>query len=436
MQKQWVAQLRYLPQSVKIEESTDSKLLKYSLVILNVVIGVFILWAAFTRVNEVTNAKGQVIPRGFVQMVQHLDGGIVTDIITEEGAMVKEGDVLIKVDDGGTEQELAELMVKRDSLKIKAEQLSAFVESRKPDFSAYNEKMRKDQQAVFNAMIDAKKKERSVIEQQLEQKKEEVSKLKTKIATLKKNLELENETIKLQEELFEKGLTSRIKLISHQKERNKIQSEIDELNNEVKQGNSAINESKNLLGSIDAKHRDETFEELSIVESKIAQSEEQRQKMFKKEERLTIRSPVDGIVKGLKVNTIGAVINPGQTIMEVVPINGALMVEARISPSDIGHVHVGQAVQLKISSYDFSRYGALEGTLESVSATTFTNQYGEIYYKGRISVPSSTIGEGADEKVILPGMTVEADIITGEKSILAYLLKPIHRSVQTALSER
>ncbi len=149
-----------------------------------------------------------------------------------------------------------------------------------------------------------------------------------------------------------------------------------------------------------------------------------------------MRAPVRGVIKGLAVNTIGGVIQPGQTLMEIVPLDEALVVEARIPPQYIGNIRIGQPVQIKVSTYDFSRFGTVEGKLSSLSATTFAGQEGDRYYRGRIVLDHNYVGTQAGRNMIMPGMTVMADIVTGRKTILDYLLKPIHRSLMTAFSER
>ena len=158
-------------------------------------------------------------------------------------------------------------------------------------------------------------------------------------------------------------------------------------------------------------------------------------KLEERTSRLNLRAPARGLVKGLSVNTIGAVIQPGQTLMEIVPLDKDLEVSVKISPQDIGHLEVGQPVQVKFSTFDFSRYGSVQGHLEQISATTFSGEQGERYYQGRVSLVQNYVGTNPDNQ-IMPGMTVMADVITGEKTILEYMLKPIHVSLKTAFTER
>ncbi|MBU0859625.1 MAG: HlyD family efflux transporter periplasmic adaptor subunit, partial [Alphaproteobacteria bacterium] len=153
-------------------------------------------------------------------------------------------------------------------------------------------------------------------------------------------------------------------------------------------------------------------------------------------QRLAVKAPVNGLVKGLSVNTIGGVVQPGQALMEIIPMDENLVVEVRIPPRYIGPLKVGQAVQVKVSSYDFSRYGSVTGTLDFISATTFIGENGERFYRGRVLLDKNFVGAPAQKNILMPGMTVMADIVTGNKTILEYLLKPVHRAMLSSFSER
>jgi HlyD family secretion protein/adhesin transport system membrane fusion protein len=172
------------------------------------------------------------------------------------------------------------------------------------------------------------------------------------------------------------------------------------------------------------------------VDGLLAQNHEVLEKMNNRVGRLDVQSPVNGLVKGLTVNTVGGVIQPGQALMEIVPLDSQLVVEVRIPPQHIGHLKVGMPVQVKVSTFDFSRYGAITGKLEFLSPTTFMGERGERFYRGRVRLDKNYVGTNEAQNIILPGMTVMTDIITGDKTIMAYLLKPIHNSIKTAFTER
>lgn len=384
-------QLHYLHQSVRLEEKFNPHIIRLTMVLISGSIIIFIAWASVTRITEVARANGEVVPIGFVQVVQHLEGGMVRKIFTNEGALVSEGQVLFTIDDGGANQDLARSRAKHLFLEIEAERLRAFISNEKPNFDKF------EIDGSMNSVSLANIKEEVW-------RRRELQEIHARSKKLKESLQIAKEAYNVKLLLFEKGLTSKLTLLKYQKEVNEIEAE--------------------------------AHKELNRIKTEIAQNSEDIIKLQNKVERLQIRSPVYGLVKGLKINTIGGVIRPGETLMEIVPLDKSLVVEARILPQDIGHVQVGQPVWVKISSYDFARYGALQGTLEFVSATTFMDQNNKPYYRGRVALLQNYVGNDPKKNIIMPGMTSEVDIITGEKSILAYLLKPIHLSLKTAFTER
>ena len=235
---------------------------------------------------------------------------------------------------------------------------------------------------------------------------------------------------------MEKGNLSRFNFLDIQKQLNQIRGELNGVDSDMSQAKNAITEYQNRLSSLNAKAIDEAYQQLNQVSTDLAQVDEVIHKLSTQIDKLNIKSPSYGYVKGIKVKTIGGVVEAGKVILEVVPLEGALVVETKIQPRDVGHIKLGQEVKVKISSYDFSRYGTVHGKLEYISATTFINDDGTRYYLGKVSLEKNYVGQDATRNLIIPGMTVEADIVTGTKTILAYLLKPIHTSITTAFTER
>ncbi len=438
LQRSRADQLRYLPQSVKMEEAVNPHIVRLTMMLISIAILIFILWSSFTEINEMARAEGEVVPQGFVQVVQHLDGGLVREILTGEGDLVEEGQILVRIDDGGARQDLAESQALQNSLEMQSERLHAFVENREPDFSTFgkNKEFVEKQQRIFYSMINARKKERNVIEDQIIQKHEILNTLKARQNTLTKNIEIAEELMDMSEQLKIKGSVSKKDYLETKQTLNDLQGDMAVAQADIAGAQSTLAEYGSRLSSLDARHQDEVYIQLDGIESQLKQNYEVITKLKSRAARLDIRAPVTGIVKGLKLNTIGGVVEPGRTFMEIVPIDKTLVVEARILPSDIGHVKVGQNVRIKVRSFDFSRYGALDGTLDFITATTFLDDQNTPYYRGRIILSQNFVGKFSGRNIILPGMTVEADIVTGKKTILAYLLKPIHLSLRSALSER
>ncbi len=429
-------QVRYLPQSVKLEEAINPHMVRFTMMAISFVFLSFIVWAGFVEINEVASAKGEVVPFGFVQVVQHLEGGIVTEILVKEGEVVEKGKILLRINDGGAREDLAKIEAKHMNLAMQEERFQALVEGRHPDFSSVSEFGAERQNRVFEGILNSREKKRNVIEDQVKQKEREIEALYSRSKSLEKNMLLASEALFMQEKLSKGGYSSRLSTIAAEKERNSIKGKLEENINKREQAEEALSEYKNRLSSLSANYKDADHQELDSIKNKLAQEHESMNKLKNRVDRLEIKAPVRGIIKGLKVNTIGGIINQGATLMEVVPLDKQLVVEVKISPRDVGHIKIGQKVRIKISSFDFSRYGSIEGVLDFISATTFFDVKNNPYYRGRISLSKGYIGESSDSNIIVPGMTVEADIFTGKKTVLDYLLKPIHLSLKTALSER
>lgn len=417
------AQLRYLPQSVQLEEAASPCLIRATMLTVGLAVLAFVFWAALADIKEVARAPGEIVPQGFTQLVQHLDGGMVAEILTEEGASVKKGDVLLRLNDGGAREDLAQARIKAQALEMQAERLRAFNEGRDPDFSRFaDEEGVARQKRVFVAMIAAREQERKVIEDQIAQKRDQV-------VAIEKNVVITEELLKMREDHDKNGSVSRSDLLESRKEANSLRGELA-------MARGAIKEFESRLSSLASGRHDEALRELEKIENDLAQTKENETKLENRVGRLDIRAPEDGVVKGLKVNTIGEVVQAGATLMEIIPVSRRLVVEARVSPRDIGYIKPGAQVRIKVSSFDFSRYGAVEGNVDFITATTFMDERGQPYYRARIVLSQDYVGGAAGVNALMPGMTVEADIVTGEKSVLSYLLKPLHRALSSAMTER
>lgn len=431
-------QLRYLSQSVLIEEATTPYMVRTTLMIVSVTIITFIIWAAITDINEISRSTGEVIPVSYVQSIQHLEGGIVSVINVKEGDVVEKGAVLAVLDGTAIKQDLSQLSVKQLTLEMQAERLRAFVNHLEPDFNKIttdSEELKKAQFEAFQSMVTSRESEKQVLQKQINQKQESLTILASKKSTLEENVKLVQEEHELKKNLSDQGYLSKVSFIEIQKNLNQVKGEINSVDSEINQATSAIEEASSKLVALEAKNRDDAYQQLDTIDASIAENAEHIKKLQNQVSRLEIKAPVYGLVKGVNIKTIGGVISSGQLIMEVVPLDATLLVECRILPKDIGHIKKGQDVRVKVSSYDFSKYGVIDGTLENISATTFSEN-GSHYYMGRVALKQNYVGKNPGHNLILPGMTVEADILTGKKTILAYLLKPIQAAASEALTER
>lgn len=431
-------QARYLSQAMQLEEAGNPHIIQGSMVVISIAIVGFLVWAGLTNVNEVARTPGEVVPYGHQQTIQHLEGGIIKQINVLEGQTVEAGQTLITMDDAVIRKDLERAQAKQLSLDLQAERLRAFVDGRQPDFSAVTKaspQVIADQMAFFTSMTDARITEGDIIRDQIAEKKQALVALETELAIARENLNIARDVYTRREALNKKGYASDIQLLQDKKGLNDLDGDVKRLQNRITSAQSVIDEYNNRLQSLDARHRDEAYEKLAAIDSEKSQNIEIISKLDERIARLNIRAPERGLVKGLAVNTVGGVIQPGQVLMEIVPLDKTFEVQVKISPRDIGHLDIGQRVQVKFSTYDFSRYGSVHGRLEHISATTFSGDNGERYYQGRVMLDQNYVGQNP-ANVVMPGMTVMADIITGDKTILQYMLKPIHIAMRNAFSER
>lgn len=431
-------QTRYLSQAIQLEEAVNPHIIRATMTMVSIAFLTFIVWAGFTNVNEVARTPGEVVPHGYQQIVQHLEGGIIQTINVQEGDVVKAGQVLVTLEATSVRKDLQRALIKKQSIEMQAERLRAFVEDRQPNFNRFtdaSDAMIHDQQLFFNGMRLAREQEEQIIHDQIKERKQSIRSLESDRDTAYRNLKLAQNVYGKRKSLNEKGYASDIQLLDSEREVNQISGNLRRYKNQILAAQAQIDEYNARLNSLTARHRDEAFEKLAQLETDRAQNNEIISKLTERITRLEIKAPTHGLIQGLSVNTIGSIVKPGETIMEIVPLEKQLEVAVRISPQDIGHLKIGQQVQVKFSTFDFSRYGSVQGRLDHISATTFEGENGDRFYKGRISLSRSYVGNDTTNS-IMPGMTVMADVVTGKKTILQYMLKPIHTSLRTAFTER
>lgn len=430
-------QLKYLSQSIWLEESINPIIVQRFLIVAAAAIIAFIIWAGFTPVNEIAHTDGEVVPEGFAQVIQHLEGGMVKEILVAEGDMIDEGQVIAKLDDNKLLGQLNEAKIKLESMQKESADYNSLLHAQsKHDASSQSTQELNNTSGTATSMIDSQRKQRDVIEDQLKQKRLEIKRLSAKVDRLNKGLDLANSALRIQENIFAKGYGSRIALLKYQQDASSVEGQKNEAIEELNNAKSAVSEYENRLASLGANQTDDAVQMLAKLGFEISRQQEIVDSLQVQLGRLDIRSPVRGIVKSLAINTIGGVVMPGRTIAEVIPLDRDLVVEAKLNPRDVGHVHIGQTIHVKVTAYEFSRYGSIPGLVEFISAGTALSVNNQPYYRVKIRLKQRHVGRDSHRNLIMPGMMVVGDIITGQKSVLAYLLKPIHVSLQNAMTER
>lgn len=433
-------QIRHLAQFAIVEESGISAVSRAAVIIVSAVVAAFIIWASFMRIDEVAVTFGTAVPSRSVQVVQHLEGGIVRDILVEDRAMVEAGQVLVRLDPIQASAELEQAQSRRAGLAIKSERLRAFVENRQPDFSSFGVKyapMVADQLDLLRANTERWSSQRKVFEEQIMQKREEIRAAQNQQRSAEEQLKLVSEEVGMREQLYNSGYSSKVDFYAVRRQRAAVEAELSRLKGQEATAAKALEELAKRIGDLDNNIRQDTLGELGTVSSELVQVEESMSRLHDRVNRLEIVSPAKGFVQNLKAKTVGAVVPAGGMLMEIVPVDDELLVETRISTRDVGHLHSGQKVIIKVASYDFVRFGSVEGTLRDISATTYVDEKdNQPYYKGWVLLQHPYVGKTEGQNRILPGMTVQADIITGDKTLLQYLLKPLQASFSQAFRER
>ncbi len=406
------------------------------------VFGGAIFWASQATLDEVTRGEGRVIPSTQLQVVQSLEGGIVKEIMVAEGDIVDPDQVLVRIDDTRAAASLGELEVQRRHLSLTIARLEA--EANGSDSfhmpirpASVTDEMLANESELFEARRRQLETERSILEQQIEQRRRELSELELQEQSFTSSLGLARQELSIYLPLAQTGVVPRVEVLRLQREVNDLSGELETTQNAIPRAQAAIDEATQRLEEVDLRFRSDARIELNRVRAELSVIEETMRGATDRVVRTDVRSPVSGIVNTVHVNTVGGVVQPGEALVEIVPIEDSLLVEARIRPSDVAFLHPGQTATVKITAYDFSIYGGLDGRIERISADTTTDdQTGESFYRVIVRTDQNFLGNERNPLPIIPGMVASVDILTGEKTVLEYILKPIIKAQTEALRER
>ena len=430
---------RYLSREDVLEEVGSSQSALLAIVLIVGLLVAAVVWANHLVITTTAKAEGQVVTSGNDRVVQHLEGGIVSEILVKDGDVVQEGQVMMRFDQTLRAADLDQILAREAALKVKEIRLRAQIAGSTPEFGELNS----SHPALVAEAIDTLQStqeriigQKAVIESRIEQRQQSADNYVNQVKSLKDQVELMRETVKVREDLFKDGLESRVKMNKVKLEFSRIESAYNDAVAARGQALSSVEEAQNQLKELDAKERDAASEELTSVISELGEVSENLKRLKNRVERLEIASPIAGIVNGLQVNTPGAVVEPAAVIMTIVPIEEGIIVEARSDPADIGYIAVGQKAKVSISGFDARRHGTVTGQVEHISATSFTDQTGQTYFKSRIALDQATIETDSSQYAIVPGMTVQAQIITDQQTLLQYLIGPIYNSLSGTFSER
>lgn len=403
----------------------------------------FFAWASYATLDEITRGDGKVVPTGQNKVVQHLEGGIVAAILVKEGQTVEANQVLMRIESTVSDSALREKLAKYHALLARAARLRAEAEGQsKITFpkevleSAPNEAA--EQKRLFDQRQKRLKSEVDILEQQVAQRRQSLAETKSNVATLSRRVVSLRQELRETEKDYQKGIVSRSELSQIRREYTKAAGELQSERIAVRRAQAALNEVVAKVRDKKALFTAEARKDLAEAESQARTLEPSIRANRGTVERTELRAPVRGIVKQIGVATIGAVIKPGQALVEIVPSDDTLLVEARIKPKDRAFLRPNQVATVKISAYDFSIFGGLEGKVVGISADAIEDekQKGETYYRIRIRTDKNYLLYQGRRLPIIPGMTASVDIKTGKKTVLDYLFEPIRTVLNESLQER
>lgn len=401
-------------------------------------IAVLLLWAAFAVLDEVTRGEGKVIPSRQIQILQSLDGGIVSEILAREGQTVKAGDLLLKVDPTRMVSSLRENQSQYLALLAKAARLRALAESSRfnppeevakqaPEIVEQERALYESRRAELDATI-------GVARQQSTQRSQELISVRARREQAAQSYTLTARELEMTRPLVRTGAVSDVELLRLERDVARYRGERDSASSDIPRLEASVAEANRKIQEVELTFRNAARSELSEVNAKLNALSEGSTALEDRVKQTEIRSPVNGTIKQLKVNTVGGVVQPGKDLIELVPSDDALLLEARVLPRDIAFLRPGQKALVKFTAYDFAVYGGLDATLEQISADSVVDEKGNAYFVVRVRTLSNTIGP--QKLPIIPGMVAEVDILTGKKTVLSYLLKPILRAKAKAMTER
>ncbi len=400
-----------------------------------ILMSLFLVWSIFTQVDEVVRGHGKVIPSSQTKILQHLEGGIVEKIFVKEGQKVKKGDPIYRLKNAMFDSDSNKKAISLLAYKAKRERLKAQIGFEKLIFSEDIEEamMAEDEKNIYNQEMQHYHDELSTLQDKLKQSKLEKKQKAQRLENLKNELKTANENLSISKKLLKQGATSKKQYLTELSKKQALSTQISSLKSDLPIAQEKISESKNKIKSFTSQTKAKWLKKLSEVETKIKQLSAEEHAQNDREARKVVVSPVNGVVKKLYFYTIGGIVKSGDRIAEITPIDDTLIIEARIKTNDRGQVMVGQKVSIEITAYNYAKFGLLSGELISISSDSFVDKNGGDYYE--VKVKADKHGFSSD-KPIMPGMVANINILTGKKSIMRYLLKPLKDISRNALHEK
>lgn len=402
---------------------------------------IMIAWASLADIDEVTRGDGKAIPSSRLQKIQNLEGGIVAEVFVHEGEVVKAGAPLLRLDDTRFRSNAGESEADRLALEARIQRLTAQLDNKdtltlSPEILNKTPDIASGEMELFTSVNKRIQSELSGLNEQLVQKKQELLDYQAKGSQYRRSLGLLQQEISMSEPLVAKGAISKVEVLRLRRSEVETRGQLESVTLAVPRAEAAIKEIESKINETRGRYRSEALSQLNEARTDLSKIEASGKAIEDRVNRTLVTSPVRGIVQQLMVNTIGGVIQPGNDLVEIVPLDDTLLVEAKIRPQDIAFLRPGQEAMVKFTAYDYTIYGGLKAKLEQISPDTVTDKDGKSFYVIRLRTEKNHLGSDEKPLIIIPGMVASVDIITGKKTILSYLLKPILRARAEAFRER
>lgn len=404
---------------------------------------VFFIWAYFAEIDEITVGEGKIIPSSQVQVIQNLEGGIVSAIPVKVGDLVKKDQIVMKLDPTRFSSSMGETQAKRDALLAKVARLEA--ESTGKAFVAPADLLKSNPQLVNEerTLMISRQQELDtamlVLRQQADQRAQESSEMKARYQQLQQSHDIVDQELKISKPMAAQGVMSAVEILRLERQLSDVKGQMDAARLAIPRLEQAAAEARSKITASIAKFRSDAAADLNLARAELAGTSAVSMAVQDRLERTDVRSPVTGVIKQLKVTTVGGVIQPGMELMQIVPLEDNLLVETKIRPSDVGFITPGQEATVKITAYDFSIYGGLEAQVENITADTIVvekDDRSDSFYIVRVRTKSTKFSGTKKQLPIMPGMVASVHIRTGKKTILNYLLKPIIKARYEAMREK
>lgn len=434
-----VRRTSYLAQSIHLEESSSPRLIRLTILLMAFAVAGAVAWAATARLDQVARADGSVIPSSNVTVLQHLEGGIVEQVLVRPGDIVEPGQTVIRMSGTGAGSELRQLRTREASLAARLERLYAQIQDREPDFSPWRDsypELANEQSELLAASRATRRDRMQLFEEQLKDQNIQLATLLSQRTTIEDSIKLIEEEERLRKELLDKGLTRRFTYLDVLRDLNRTRGQLVQLEGLISRNRQEIAEIEARRVSFESTDDSQALAEITTISSERAEVKESISRFEDRFARLDITSPIRGVVQELVFTSSGSVVAPGAAVAQIVPIEDDYVVEVLLNPKDVAFVAPGQEATVRVTAYDFAQFGGMPGKVERISPTTVTTNNGGSFYNVVIRLEQNHFGEEPGKHMILPGMIVQADIRTSDRTLLDYLAKPITRAFQVGFTER